>query len=309
MDISTLFKKIEHRFGRNRLGELLVQRGVLSPEQLKEALLKQKETGHSLGQVLKDLHYTTSFQIRTSLAEQATYRFLSAAVACAIGLFALSGTHAKASSLNNVKPSAYGQNGKHAMIHKAAYHPDLALTMPAPEYKTKPDHYPDLFGSKEIQSEDISAFKKWTDVLGRLDTISFNESQITQFQNMPLAAKVAAVNDFVNRVEYIEDKDNFGKSDYWASPTEFFARGGDCEDFAIAKYSLLKTLGVAEDRMRLAIVQDTVKDIPHAILIVYTDTGAMVMDNQIKTARFIDDIDHYKPIYSINANGWWRHLT
>ena len=166
-----------------------------------------------------------------------------------------------------------------------------------------------LFGTREVASRDISAFTKWTDILNKLDRVSFNDVQTAQFKNMPLSAKVSAVNEYVNKTRYIEDKKNFGKSDYWATPAEFFARGGDCEDFAIAKYAMLKELGVLESQMRLAIVQDKIKNIPHAVLIVYTDQGPMLLDNQIKRTSQVASVDRYKPIYSINANGWWRHIS
>ena len=59
----------------------------------------------------------------------------------------------------------------------------------------------------------------------------------------PALDQLAAVNDYVNRVRYRDDRVNWGLRDYWAAPREFFARGGDCEDFAIAKYLSLRALG------------------------------------------------------------------
>jgi predicted transglutaminase-like cysteine proteinase len=59
--------------------------------------------------------------------------------------------------------------------------------------------------------------------------------------------------------------------------------------------------------MRIAIVKDLQKGVPHAILIVYTENGPMVLDNQIKKMTEADDIEHYKPIFSINRTAWWLH--
>ena len=118
---------------------------------------------------------------------------------------------------------------------------------------------------------------------------------------------VERVNDMANKVRYVSDSKNWGKSDYWATPVEFFTRGGDCEDFAITKYTSLRALGVPDDRMRIAIVKDTQKNIPHAILIVYGDNNTYVLDNQIKTVRSTESIAHYKPIFSINRSAWWLH--
>ncbi len=68
-------------------------------------------------------------------------------------------------------------------------------------------------------------------------------------------------------------------------------------------------LGVPESRLRIAIVQDMKKNIPHAILVVYTDKGPMILDNQIKSAVNAERISHYKPIFTINQDAWWLHTA
>jgi predicted transglutaminase-like cysteine proteinase len=88
---------------------------------------------------------------------------------------------------------------------------------------------------------------------------------------------------------------------------EFMKNGGDCEDFAITKYVSLRALGVPEERMRLVVLQDMQKNIPHAVLVVYTENGPVVLDNQIKRAMPVEKISHYKPIFSINRDSWWLH--
>ena len=57
-------------------------------------------------------------------------------------------------------------------------------------------------------------------------------------------SQIKAVNNFMNKSRYIQDNKNWGKKDYWASPGEFLAKFGDCEDFSIAKYMALKYLGM-----------------------------------------------------------------
>lgn len=69
----------------------------------------------------------------------------------------------------------------------------------------------------------------------------------------------------------------------------------------------MRALGFTTDQMRIAIVQDKVKNVPHAILIVYTDGNAYVLDNQDKRVRNSDEINRYKPIFSLNSNSWWLH--
>ena len=48
-----------------------------------------------------------------------------------------------------------------------------------------------------------------------------------------------AVNRYMNKHQYITDIVNWGVTDYWETPREFFLKDGDCEDFAIAKFKSL----------------------------------------------------------------------
>jgi predicted transglutaminase-like cysteine proteinase len=89
--------------------------------------------------------------------------------------------------------------------------------------------------------------------------------------------KIEAVNDYMNKVAFVPDSKNYGEKDHWATPMEFLARGGDCEDYAVAKYVSLRALGIPKDKMRIAIVNDEVMRMPHAVLIVYDRGQAMVL--------------------------------
>ena len=62
--------------------------------------------------------------------------------------------------------------------------------------------------------------------------------------------QLRAANDFINQWRYRTDKFNYDKSDYWASPAEFFSRSGDCEDYAIAKYVTLRQMGFGAEQLR-----------------------------------------------------------
>src|SRR5262252_3970879 len=53
------------------------------------------------------------------------------------------------------------------------------------------------------------------------------------------------VNRALNRIRFVDDASHWGEEDYWATPAESVgSNGGDCEDFSIAKYFMLKELGV-----------------------------------------------------------------
>lgn len=311
-DSKGVFIKLKTRLDSNRLGELLVSKSTITQQQLNAALAGQKDQDKPLGRYLCDAGVVSKTQLRKTLAEQMMYRALAAGVTLYVS--AMSFGSMKAAKAETVR-------AKTSFAQKVSYQPSATNEFRVASLQTAPRLYKApakrsmdttrLFGSKEVRSTNTAAFTKWNGVIGKLDNAGMNawNKDLEGLRNAPLAQKVSAVNKYVNQVRYIEDKNNWSKSDYWATPAEFFARGGDCEDFAIAKYAALKQLGVSEDRMRLAIVQDKIKNIPHAILIVYTDQGAMMLDNQIKTTENVANVSRYKPIYSINRQAWWRHLS
>ncbi len=123
-----------------------------------------------------------------------------------------------------------------------------------------------------------------------------------------LPARLIEVNAAVNRVTYIEDRANYGVEDYWASLDQFLARGGDCEDFAIAKYMLLRRSGVPAEAMRVVVVRDVALATSHAILAVTVAGKAYILDNQAPSVKPAAEVVRYQPVYSINETGWWLHM-
>ena len=59
---------------RRRLGDIFVERGLIDEEQLKEALLKQCETGDKLGEVLVDLGFVDRIALAGVITEQSEDR-------------------------------------------------------------------------------------------------------------------------------------------------------------------------------------------------------------------------------------------
>jgi predicted transglutaminase-like cysteine proteinase len=293
-----IFSKLQTRIRKNRLGELLVLDGALTPLQLKTALQNSRETGQQLGHFLVADNIVSRGTIRRTLLEQFTLRCMMAGVAVFISMASM-GT-AKKAHAGQIQDATARISLAQSAFQKASYHPKL-------------------FGSTEKKSKSLKAFTKWTSMFQRFNTAlnsSSAQGEIGEFrkdiqtlQNLPLNQMAERVNTMMNAKRYVSDKKNYGQNDYWATPVEFFKRGGDCEDYAIAKYTALRALGVPENRLRIAIVQDLQKNIPHAILIVYTDNGAMILDNQMKNAVKAERISHYKPIFSINQDAWWLHTA
>lgn len=117
-----------------------------------------------------------------------------------------------------------------------------------------------------------------------------------------------AVNSFWNSFRYIEDSRNWGKPDYWACPAEFLRKSGDCEDYAIAKYFTLKELDVSVNRMRIVVLKDTIRNLAHAVLVVFIGEEGFVLDNLSNAVLSHSRLTNYSPQFSVNENGSLRHV-
>lgn len=112
--------------------------------------------------------------------------------------------------------------------------------------------------------------------------------------------QMVAVNRFVNGFGYVADADNWGVSDYWATPEEFFQRSGDCEDFAIAKYASLRQLGWKDSELRLTIVRDLDRAINHAVLMVAWNQQWWLLDNQVREIVREGAVPSYRRLYALD---------
>lgn len=127
--------------------------------------------------------------------------------------------------------------------------------------------------------------------------------------------KIRRVNEFFNRrVQFGEDQAVWGENDYWATPLEFLGRGiGDCEDFSIAKYFSLRSLGVPNERLRITYVKARIggprSDITqaHMVLGYYEDPAGepQILDNLITEVRPASRRNDLLPIFSFNSEGLW----
>lgn len=201
----------------------------------------------------------------------------------------------------------------------------MMLTGAASTVNASEPIYPPLFGTRETRSTKLGPFQKWVGMLtrqkserelydGPCTARRFNRCHLHEWRQLlrdiagkDRVAQMAAVNSFMNRAPYIEDSVNYGVPDYWATPLQFMDMDGDCEDYAIAKFISLRQLGFPNDQMRIVVLDDTNLGIAHAILVVYIDGHAYVLDNQIPRVVPAEIINHYRPIYSINEDTWWLH--
>lgn len=178
-----------------------------------------------------------------------------------------------------------------------------------------------LFDYRATPYEGLKPFPKWRKVLetykdapGDCTATKYNRcahqkwlALINKWKELPKGEQLDKVNRHMNLFRYVMDPVNWGIRDYWEIPKEFFARFGDCEDYAIVKYFTLRALGWSAKDMKIVVLQDMNLGIAHAILVVEHDKKSLVLDNQIGQVIDAKRIRHYRPIYSVNETGWWRH--
>ncbi len=127
-------------------------------------------------------------------------------------------------------------------------------------------------------------------------------------EGKPLIDQIKIVNSFWNQWPYKQDNNVYKALDYWAAPYEFRKNSGDCEDYAIVKYFTLRALGVPMEQMRIVVVKDTILNLAHAILAVYIDGDAFILDNLSRNVLSHTRIRNYIPQYSVNEKNRWMHV-
>lgn len=124
------------------------------------------------------------------------------------------------------------------------------------------------------------------------------------------------VNRYINKRRYRRDRRQVVPSvadggqarlrNQWSTLLEFLERGGDCEDYATAKYFLLREMGYPAEDMRVVVSYDRSVREHHAVLAIRRDDGAswlLEIDNTIRKTRQYG----YLFIYAVNENGIWDH--
>lgn len=208
--------------------------------------------------------------------------------------------------------------------------PSFAATVPALDSSRDQNHHDakhePLFGSSEVYSPSTGRFKQWTDMLARADAESKDARHIcasrgetrcvpAEWQNLidrlgglNLRQQIAIANRAINRHPYVRTAVNWHRSMYWETAFEFLRRGGQCQDYAIAKYLLLRAAGVPANLMRLVVLRDAAINLDHAVLAVYVDGEPLLLDNLRGDIVPANNVGEYHPYYSINENGWWSHF-
>lgn len=148
-----------------------------------------------------------------------------------------------------------------------------------------------------------------------------------QYRDECIAKMADNVNDDVlDYVTYTSDDDLYDRSDYWAAPAETVAsERGDCEDYAILQYAILRHLGVPDNRLMITLVDAKRNDqgLDHAVLLlniapdgatpeyaVLNDGGPVTQDTDYEPGgpRVPRWHDPYFFYYALNDGDFWYPL-
>ena len=145
-------------------------------------------------------------------------------------------------------------------------------------------------------------YREWTDVMRTASSAGEAE-------------QLKLVNQFLNRrIQFRDDMEIWGKSDYWATPLEMFSKGaGDCEDYSIAKYLSLRALNIPADKLRLVYVKARIGGAQsnvtqaHMVVAYYPAPGAepLILDNLLTTILPAPERPDLIPVFSFNASSVW----
>ncbi len=184
-----------------------------------------------------------------------------------------------------------------------------------------------LFGSTEVSSASLKALPQWARVLSKMkqerrsfhaclnDANACDAAGLRSWREVATAAKgkprlemLKTVNSYFNRWPYKIDQQLYGVSEFWASPREFMKRSGDCEDYSIAKFFVLRDLGLTNEEMRVVILLDRIRGIGHAVLAVYQPKDILILDSLSDLIFSHRKYRHYVPQYSMNETTRWAHF-
>ncbi|MEY9261624.1 putative transglutaminase-like cysteine proteinase [Bradyrhizobium elkanii] len=105
-------------------------------------------------------------------------------------------------------------------------------------------------------------------------------------------------------IRYVSDFAQHGEADRWTAPLATFATGkGDCEDYAIAKYTALSEAGFPREDLRLVLGRDRTIRQDHAVLAARLDGHWLILDS--RRSELIDDgeLGNFTPMFAINDRG------
>jgi predicted transglutaminase-like cysteine proteinase len=155
---------------------------------------------------------------------------------------------------------------------------------------------PDLLS--RLDAHDRSKMEAWSDLVND----NLHEST---------PEKLKKANAFFNaRLVYASDRRAWGEKDYWATPYESLEKGGgDCDDFAIAKYVTLRKMGIPKEDLKLAYVYlnlpGRAREAHMVLLHQPPGESGTVLDNFDKSLKTPEQRRDLRAVFTFNEDALW----
>lgn len=203
---------------------------------------------------------------------------------------------------------------------------------PSVEAAERPREAPFAFYGDVVRVESGKLVDKWKGALPKLDVdlqkladaeknpspaIAKFERMLSEARQHTGLGRVGWVNQGVNLAikSVPEPKDKDGHyEDKWLSPLQAIERGGDCEEYAMAKWLGLRRLGVPEQDLYLVIGELADRKRPpatreHMVLAARTEEGwRMLNDLDHLLLDETDTIELMKPKYYLTREGVFKYV-
>lgn len=123
-------------------------------------------------------------------------------------------------------------------------------------------------------------------------------------------ARLGDINRAINlSIRPASDFAAHGSIDVWSSPLATLNnRTGDCEDYAILKFTALLEAGVSPDDLKLLIVHDQARSEDHAVVVARHEDKWLVLDNRRLIMLADTELANYSPLLQLDGAGARRYF-
>ena len=180
------------------------------------------------------------------------------------------------------------------------------MLTPSIMMRVLPSGMPSVFGSTAIPIGRTPLDGRWRKVRGSSLAVGAGpwSALLHEASGKPRLEAFDMANRWVNsRLTFTADaKDN------WAGARQtLLSRRGDCEDYAIAKLALLRSLGVREEDLYLVVVRDMAVRDDHMLLVVREGGRLYALDSRSDGLLDATRAQDYRPIMTFSGEKAWVH--
>ena len=118
-------------------------------------------------------------------------------------------------------------------------------------------------------------------------------------------ARVGLINRAADlAISPVSDEMQWGVADHWSDPFETLrSNRGDCEDYAILKYTALQLAGIPRDDVKIVILRNVFRNETHAAVATRVDGQWLILDNRTLTLVRDTNVTRATPEFVLDHEG------